>query len=100
MINVLYANIRGGMGGVGRFLDSVLSAHSDRVRPLVLSFRQGPRLDELRARGIPVYMIENARFREPMRCLREVRAIIQRHQIDVTAPRIKCGRPGEGMAHE
>jgi glycosyltransferase involved in cell wall biosynthesis len=88
MINVLYANIRGEMGGVERFLDSVLSAHSDRangnrVNPVVLSFREGPWLDELRARGIPVYVIENARFREPMRCFREVRAIIQRHQIDV-----------------
>jgi len=83
MINVLYAVIRGEMGGVERFLDSVLSAHSDRVRPVVLSFRDGPWLDELRARGVPVYVIENARLREPMRCFREVRAIIRRHQIDV-----------------
>lgn len=83
MINVLYAVIRGEMGGVERFLDSVLSAHSDRVRPIVLSFREGAWLDQLRARGFPVYVIENARLREPMRCFREVRAIIQRHQIDV-----------------
>jgi hypothetical protein len=46
MINVLYAVIRGEMGGVERFLDSVLSAHSDRansnqVNPVVLSFREG-----------------------------------------------------------
>src|SRR5882724_9920800 len=50
MINVLYAVIRGEMGGVERFLDSVLFAHTDRVRPVVLSFREGPWLDELRAR--------------------------------------------------
>ncbi len=83
MINVLYAVIRGEMGGVERFLDSVLAAPSDRVRPIVLSFREGAWLEELRARGLPVYVIENARLREPMRCFREVRAIIQRHQIDV-----------------
>jgi glycosyltransferase involved in cell wall biosynthesis len=88
MINVLYAVIRGEMGGVERFLDSVISAHSDRansnqVDPVVLSFREGPWLDEIRARGLPVYVIENARVREPLRCFREVRAIIQRHQIDV-----------------
>src|SRR5882757_1262207 len=83
MINVLYAVIRGEMGGVERFLDSVLSVYSDRVRPVVLSFREGAWLDELRARGLPVYVINNARIREPMRCFREVRAIIQRHRIDV-----------------
>jgi len=49
MINVLYAVIRGEMGGVERFLDSVLSVNSDRVRPVVLSFREGAWLDELRA---------------------------------------------------
>jgi glycosyltransferase involved in cell wall biosynthesis len=83
MINVLYAVIRGEMGGVERFLDSAISAHSDRVRPIVLSFREGAWLDELRGRGLPVYVIESARIREPMRCFREVRAIIQRHRIDV-----------------
>src|SRR5260370_38885713 len=83
MINVLYAVIRGEMGGGERFLDSVLGSDGDRVRPIVLSFREGAWLEELRARGLPVYVIENARLREPMRCFREVRAIIQRHQMDV-----------------
>jgi glycosyltransferase involved in cell wall biosynthesis len=83
MINVLYAVIHGQMGGVHRFLDSILFSHSNRVRPVVLSFREGAWLDELRERGLDVYVVENARLREPVRCFREVRAIIRRHKIDI-----------------
>jgi hypothetical protein len=58
-LNVLYTVTHGEMGGVHRFLDSLFACHSpDVVRPVLLSFKEGPWLDDLRARGLPVYCID------------------------------------------
>jgi glycosyltransferase involved in cell wall biosynthesis len=82
-MNVLYAITHGEMGGVHRFLESVFANHSADVRPVVLSFREGPWLDELRHAGMTVYCIEDARIRQPVRLFRQVRSIIEREKIEL-----------------
>jgi glycosyltransferase involved in cell wall biosynthesis len=83
MINVLYVVTHGEMGGVHRFLDSIFSNHSANVRPVILSFREGAWLDELRRQNLTVYCIDHARLREPIRSFREVKRILEREQIDI-----------------
>lgn len=82
-MNVLYAITDGEMNGVHRFLESVFANHSADVRPVVLSFREGPWLDELRRAGMKVYSIDGARIRQPVRLFRQVRSIIEREEIDI-----------------
>jgi glycosyltransferase involved in cell wall biosynthesis len=83
MSNVLYVVTHGEMGGVHRFLESVVLNHSENVRPVILSFREGAWLDELRRRELPVYCIDQARIRQPLRIFRAVRPILEREQIDI-----------------
>src|ERR1700691_5189830 len=83
MSNVLYVVTHGAMGGVHRFLESVVLTHSENVRPVILSFREGAWLDELRRRELPVYCIDQARIRQPLRIFRAVRPILEREQIDI-----------------
>jgi glycosyltransferase involved in cell wall biosynthesis len=83
MSNVLYVVTHGEMGGVHRFLESVFLNHSENVRPVILSFREGAWLDELRRRGLPVYCIDHARIRQPIKNFRAVRSIIEREKIDI-----------------
>src|SRR5271156_1150524 len=82
MSNVLYVVTHGEMSGVHRFLESVFLNHSKDVRPVILSFREGAWLDELRRRDLPVYCIDHARIREPVKNFRAVRSIIERERID------------------
>ena len=82
-LNVLYTVTHGEMGGVHRFLESVFLHHTTDVKPVVLSFREGSWLGDLRHRGLPVYCIDDARLREPSRCFREVSAILRGEQIHV-----------------
>jgi glycosyltransferase involved in cell wall biosynthesis len=82
--NVLYAVVHGDMGGVHRFLDSVMAHHHpDRVRPVVLAFRPGPWLDELRDRGVAVHCLDNPRLRQPFRCFRQVNQVLKNERIDL-----------------
>jgi len=83
MSNVLYVVTHGEMSGVHRFLESVFLNHSKDVRPVILSFREGAWLDELRRRDLPVYCIDHARIREPVKNFRAVHSIIEREQIDI-----------------
>ena len=83
MSNVLYVVTHGEMGGVHRFLESVFLNHSENVRPVILSFREGAWLDELRRHKLPVYCLENARIRQPIRNFRAVREIIASERIDI-----------------
>lgn len=82
-MNVLYAITHGEMGGVHRFLESVFANHSADMRPVVLSFREGPWLDELRGAGLTVYCIDGARISQPVRLFREVRSIIEHEKIEI-----------------
>ncbi len=83
MTNVLYVVTHGEMGGVHRFLESVFLNHSENVRPVILSFREGAWLDELRRLDLPVYCIDRARIRQPIRIFREVHSIIERERIGI-----------------
>src|ERR1700689_5616282 len=83
MSNVLYVVTHGEMGGVHRFLESVFLNHSEDVKPVILSFREGAWLDELRRRDLPVYCMAHARIREPVKNFRAVRSIIERERIDI-----------------
>jgi glycosyltransferase involved in cell wall biosynthesis len=83
MSNVLYVVTHGEMGGVHRFLESVFLNHSENVKPVILSFREGAWLDELRRRDLPVYCIDHARIREPVKNFRAVHSIIERERIDI-----------------
>src|SRR5271156_6554280 len=83
MSNVLYVVTHGEMSGVHRFLESVFLNHSKDVRPVILSFREGAWLDELRRPDLPVYCIDHARIREPVKNFRAVHSIIEREQIDI-----------------
>jgi glycosyltransferase involved in cell wall biosynthesis len=71
------------MGGVHRFLDSVLFNHSAEIRPVVLSFRDGPWLAELSRRGLSVHLIEGARIRKLPGVSRRVRRILGQERIDL-----------------
>lgn len=83
MTNVLYVVTHGEMGGVHRFLESVFLNHSENVRPVILSFREGAWLEQLRQRDLPVYCIDNARIRQPVRIFREAQSILARERIDI-----------------
>lgn len=78
---VLYVVTHGEMGGVHRYLDAVLSCHSSRYRPVVLSFADGRWLDALRARQLKVYVAPDLRLRQPARAYRIIRAILRRENI-------------------
>jgi glycosyltransferase involved in cell wall biosynthesis len=83
-INVLYVNSQGEIGGVERFLDSILTNHNESiVRPVLLSCKDGPWLTDLSRRGVKVYCIERARLRQPTRCFREIGRILQAENIDI-----------------
>jgi glycosyltransferase involved in cell wall biosynthesis len=82
-MKVLYAITDGEMNGVHRFLGSVFANHSAEVLPVVVSFREGPWLDELRRAGMKVYTIDGARIRQPVRVFRQVRSIIEREKIEI-----------------
>jgi len=83
-LNVLYVNSQGTLGGVERFLDSVLKHHNtETVRPVLLSCQDGDWLDHVRDHGIKVYCLENARLRQPTRCFREIGKILQAEKVDV-----------------
>lgn len=82
-MNVLYAIADGEMNGVHRFLESVFANHSADVLPVVLSFREGRWLDELRRAGMHVYSIDGARIRQPVRLFRQVRSIIDDEKIEI-----------------
>jgi glycosyltransferase involved in cell wall biosynthesis len=82
-IKVLYVVTHGEMGGVHRFIESVVFHHGSRFRALVLSFRDGPWLTELRNRGMTVYCLDNARLREVARCFSEVRRIVVDEGVDI-----------------
>lgn len=84
VINVLYVSSIGEIGGVERFIDSVISHHnSEVVRPIVLTFQNGKWLEELNQRGISTYCIHDARLRQPFRVFREIIQILQKENINL-----------------
>jgi glycosyltransferase involved in cell wall biosynthesis len=72
------------MGGVERFLDSVISSHdADIVRPVVLSFSSGDWIEDLAERGIRTYCLEHVRLRHPLRSFSEISRILADEEIDI-----------------
>jgi glycosyltransferase involved in cell wall biosynthesis len=82
-LNVLYVLPHGEMGGLCRFLDAILPHHSEAVRPVVLAFREGSWLKEIRDRGVKVYTLDHARIREPIRCFRAISRILRDERIQI-----------------
>jgi glycosyltransferase involved in cell wall biosynthesis len=83
-INVLYVCATGEMGGVERFIDSVISHHHPEiVRAVVLTFQQGSWLSKLQNKGISTYCIHNGRLRQPLRIVRETSQILKKENIHI-----------------
>ena len=83
-LNVLYVVTHGEIGGVERFLDSVMFHHDPaRVRPVVLSFADGPWLGELQNRGLAVHCIPQARVRRLPGVTKAIGRILNQEEIHI-----------------
>src|ERR1051326_4241233 len=80
-LGVLYIVASGEMGGRQRFIDAVIGHHSERVHPVVLTFKQGAWLERLHDRGVAAYNLESPRLRQPIKTTREIMQIIRRERI-------------------
>ena len=83
-LRVLYVVPQGEIGGAERFLDSIVGYHdAASVVPSVLAMRDGPWLDQLRARGIEANVLPHARLRELPRLTPVLYRFLRREHIDV-----------------
>jgi glycosyltransferase involved in cell wall biosynthesis len=83
-LRVLYVVPQGERGGVERFLESVLAQHDRaRVVPSVLAGTPGTWLDELRARGIAVHILDRPHLRTPWRHFGPVLRILREERVEV-----------------
>ena len=83
-LRVLYVMSRGDMGGVQRFLDSLVVNHTtSRVDPVVLAFQSGPWLEALKRRGVTVCCLEGMRLSRPVSCFRRISDVLSSHRIDI-----------------
>ena len=71
-ITVLYVVTHGEMGGVHRFIESIVFHHGSKFRALVLSFRYGSWLTELRNRGLTVDRLDTRGYVKSLDASQEV----------------------------
>lgn len=83
-VNVLYAAPSGELGGVERFLDSLLPQHDpQRVRPVLVTLRDGPWPAAMRRRGVATHVVPDARLASPVATTRALLRILRAESIDL-----------------
>jgi glycosyltransferase involved in cell wall biosynthesis len=83
-INVLYVMDHGEMGGVQRFLDSLLKAHNrDFFNIVILTFKEGSWIQDLRDYGLKVYSLDGMGVRKLFAIIPKVMKILNDENIQI-----------------
>lgn len=83
-LNILYVMDHGEMGGVQRFLDSLLKVHNkDQFKIIVLTFKEGSWIQELRDHGLKVYSLDGMGVRKLLSIIPKVLKILKDEEIQL-----------------
>lgn len=82
--NVLYVMDHGEMGGVQRFLDSLLKVHSkEKFNIIILTFKEGSWIQELRDHGLKVYALDGMGVKSLLSIIPKVYKILKEEKIHI-----------------
>lgn len=81
-LNILYVMDHGEMGGVQRFLDSLLKTHDqNKFNIIILTYRDGSWIQELRSFGFKVYSLDGLAVRKLLSAIPKILKILKEENI-------------------